>query len=337
MRRAMRSFAAPRPIPVLLVATLLCTAANGSADDGPTPVAVMVRTCPTLEPVFFVSALEARAPGVTFVTPNGPAADSTVWLAEICLSGTDLTSTLTNTATGASDTRHVPVPSDLDAEGTARLAATVLAAQIRAAFELEAARRAATDNPDAAAPPDSGPEASNEEEPFPLDLLAGISFESVGGLSGDIGRPSVGLGAALRLGVTLDRIGHLEVRAGSLGFLGPTDVPASVAAVPIEISGGACFSAGPLALGALASFFVEHWSPSGQVSEAGWRVGAGASGRMSWPITRQIEVHVDGGVQFFPEAYVFGYGSGEDRVIVASLANWRWRAALGFAFRIQLF
>lgn len=333
----MRSFAAPRPLPVLLVATLLCATAGGSADDGPTPVAVMVRTCPTLEPVFFVSALEARAPGVTFITPNEPAADSTVWLAELCLAGTDLTSTLTNTASGASDTRHVPVPSDLDAEGTVRLAAAVLAAQIRAAFEFDAARRAATDNPDAATPPDSEPGASGEGEPFPLDLLAGMSFESVGGLSGDIGRPSVGLGAALRFGANLDHVGHLEVRAGSLGFLGSTDAPASVATVPLEISGGACFDVGPLALGALGSFVVEHWSPSGQVSEAGWRVGAGASGRMSWSITRQFELHLDGGVQFFPEAYVFGYGSGEDRVIVASLANWRWRAALGLAFRIQLF
>lgn len=334
----MRPLSLPRAVPFPLVATLLCTTAGGSADTTPTPVAVLVRTCPTLEPAFFTSALEARAPGATVVTTNEPAADSTVWLAELCLAGTDLTSTLTNTATGASDTRHVPVPSDLDTEGATRLAATILAAQLRAAFDLDAARNAETENPGNSTGATTGsPPAAGEEEPFPLDLLAGMSFESAGGLSGETGRPSVGLGAALRLGVTLDHVGHLEVRAGSLGFLGPSDTPASVATVPLEVTGGACFDLGPFALGALASLVAEHWSPSGQVSEAGWRVGVGASGRFSWSITRQFELHLDGGVQFFPEAYVFGYGAGEDRVIVASLANWRWRAALGLAFRLQLF
>jgi len=327
----------PHRLPVLLVATLSCATVGGWAAGAPTPVAVMVRTCPTLDPASFASALELRAPAVNVVTPGEPAASSTVWLAEVCLAGNDLTATLTDTATGASDTRHVPVPSDLDTEGAVRLAATVLAAQLRAAFELDAARSARTGNPDSVAAA-SGPEpgASAEEGSFLLDLLTGISFESVGGLSGDIGRSSVGLGADLQLGVILDRVGYLEGRAGSLGFLGPSDAPASVTTVPIEIAGGACFGLGPLVLGALASLVAEHWSPSGRVSEAGWRVGVGVSGRWSWPITPQIELHLDGGVQFFPDAYVFGYGDGEGRVIVASLANWRWRAALGLAFRIRL-
>lgn len=272
------------------------------------------------------------------MTVNEPGVGSTEWLAEVCAAGTGLTSTLTNTSTGASDTRHVPIPPDLDAEGTARLSATILAAQIRAAFDLEAGRAAETTDPGHSAhpPPEERGAGAAGDPSFPLDLLVGMSFESVGGLSGDTGPASIGLGAALRLGATLDRVGCIEARAGSLGLLGPAGASASVATVPLEVGGGARFDLGPVSLEALASLVAEHWSPSGRASEAGWRVGMGGAGRFSWPITQRLELNLDGGVQFFPEAYVFGYGTGEDRVIVASLGNWRWRAALGLVFRIQL-
>lgn len=312
--------------------------------EPPRSIEVVVRACPTLEQGLLeqgllISNLEARAPGVTGLESGEPGAESVEWLAEVCVAGADLTSTLTNTATGASDARRVPIPADLGPEGVTRLAATILAAQFRAASDLREAHEA--DHPPRVEPDDGAssvsPGADDHAGPMPLELVLGVSFQSVGGMNGETGPPSIAVGPGLCFGVLLDDVGIVEVRAQSLAFLGPSDIPASVSAVPLEVGGGYRFDLGPVSVAALGAVVAQRWVPSGQASAAGWRVGMGLAGRFAWPIIPLLELRLDAGVEYFPEAYVFGYEAGEQPVIVASLANWCWRGALGLAFRIQLF
>lgn len=318
---------------------MVCVVSAVSVAEPPAPTTLVVRACPTLDPDFLISSLEARAPGVTCRQSNEPGVELIEWLAEVCVAGSDLTSVLTSTVTGASDARRVPIPPDLGPEGVTRLAATILAAQLRAASELREGLDA--DRPPGVGPDEGGssasPAADDRTGVMPLELVIGLSFHSVGGMTGETGPPSIALGPGLCLGVLLDDVGIIELQAQSLAFLGPSDIPASVSVVPLEVGGGYRFDLGPVAVGALGTVVAQRWLPSGRVSASGWRVGIGLAGRFAWPIYSLLELRLDAGVEYFPEAYVFGYETGEQLVIVASLANWCWRAALELVFRIQLF
>jgi hypothetical protein len=317
---------------LLVVITTTWAVRHARAEEPATEVVVLLRACPALELPDLLGGMSARIPEARFVLDDAQAG-LVPWLAEVCTDGTTLVSTLTDTAGGATDTRATPVPVDAGPEGTERLLADILAAQIRSARESWIA------DADETGPPD---DASNDEAAEPVDRLVPIDFamsvglQTIGGLYDRTDETTIALGPALHLGLLVDAVGVVELGIGSLSFVGPAGATTTVNAMPLSVAGGYLFDVGPVALGALLTVFAERWTPFGQTAWEGWRGGLGVAGRVVLPIAWLLDLHLDFGVDFFPSAYTFFEVINNTRTIVTELTNWRWRASLALGIRIPV-
>jgi len=315
---------------LLFISALCATARSGVVGDADT-TPVLLRVCPGLDRIDLIEALEARVPQVRLVLGHSAGALA-AGVAEVCFDGTTVTSSVTDTRTGATDSRTVPLPTDASPEDAQRIVARLLASQMDSLLDVspgEVLADVAGDTrgdrvPDAA-------DAGSGDRAVGLDILFDIGINSIGGLGGRMDEATIAVGPRLGLGVRIDDVGLLGLDIGSLSILGRGAGP-SVGLLPLTLAGGFLLAVGPVELGGILGIIAERWSPQGEISKDGWRAGLGLSGRLAIPFWWLLDVRLDAGVDYFPEAYTFGYGSD----IIAELSNWRWRLTLGLGVRIPV-
>ncbi|MBI5500957.1 MAG: hypothetical protein HY907_11995 [Deltaproteobacteria bacterium] len=304
------------------LATSDARAAGASADR-----TVVLRICPALDMPTLVGILDVQLPRVRFL-PDTSAGSTAHWLAELCADGHTVVSTVQNTETGASDTRTWPVPPDAGAQGLERLAAHVLAVQVEAALESLSERP----QPERDVPAIELAAASGDP-PLRLDLVAGLGFDGVGGLSGRTDEASIAMGPGVRLGALLDRHGYIGFGLRALTVLGDGAGLDLLEIMPLSIEGGWHVPLGPVALQACLAVIGERWDPTGIAWGSGWRAGIGLGGGLVVPLAWLLDFRLEFGVEFFPEGYHLGLDAEET---VAELSNWRWRAGAGLGISIPV-
>jgi hypothetical protein len=319
---------------VIIVFTLSCAARHVRAEESRQEIVVVLRLCPALSRPGLLDGMSARVREARFVL-EGARADLVSWIAEVCSDGTTLVSTLTDTNSGATDTRSMPVPADAGPLGTERLLANVLASQIRAARDTWT-----TPSYEIDLLGDGSASANAAEEtvakPMPIDFAMALGAEVIGGLNDRRDETTIALGPGLHLGLLVDTIGIVELGGASLSFLGPAALSDAVNVLALDVAGGCQFAVGPVLLAGLLTVFAERWAPLGALTVEGWRGGFGLAGRMVLPITSLLDVRLDVGIDLFPKAYTFGDPLDQPGEVVAELTNWRWRASLGLGIRFPV-
>ena len=298
--------------------------------------AVLVRVCEGLDGPAIVETLAGYVPDARFVL-DGDAAGVSAWIDDACFDGDVVGSSLTDTETGAQEAGSWPMPLDVLGRATDRFAAHVLGEQVRTMLDLRRSD-SESDLPESPPPPPGGGEGAERrvETPMTLNLYLSVACDAVGGLSPRTDGSTVALGPGFRLGVILGENGIVGIGVRSLSFVGTAAEFDVVDALPVLIEGGWAAPLGPVEIQALLQLFAERWSPSGASWAGDWRGGLGAAGALVVPILGVVAFRVDFGVEYFTEGYTLRYTTEMSGETVAVLANWRWRAAAGFEFRIAL-